>query len=118
MCDKSSEAIKYVTSNVNKTHLQENAVVINKDYNTALKNFKDSNIKFDIIFLDPPYDSNFSKDAVELIIEYKLLNDGGIIIIETDEKERDIESLKNTNVEVYDTRKYGRANLIFLIERG
>lgn len=118
MCDKSSEAIKYVTSNVNKTRLQENAVVINKDYNAALKNFKDSNIKFDIIFLDPPYNSDFSKDAVKKILEYKLLNNDGIIIIETDEKERDVESLKDTNVEVYDTRKYGRANLIFLIERG
>lgn len=118
MCDKSPEAVKYVISNVKKTRLQENAVVINKDYSTALKEFKNSNLKFDIIFLDPPYNSNFSADAVKLILEYKLLNEDGIIIIETDEKERDIENLEDTNVCVYDTRKYGRANLIFLIERG
>ena len=118
MCDKSPEAIKYVISNVKKTRLQENAVVINKDYVTALNNFKKLNLKFDIIFLDPPYNLNISKDAVKLILEYKLLNKDGIIIIETDEKEREIEALKDENVNVYDTRKYGRANLIFLIERG
>ena len=42
----------------------------------------------------------------------------GIIIIETDQKEREIKELEEMNVEIYDTRKYGRANLIFLVERG
>ena len=41
-----------------------------------------------------------------------------LIIIETDEKERELRNLKTMNVEIYDSRKYGRANLIFLAERG
>ena len=47
-----------------------------------------------------------------------ILNKNGIIIIETDQKEREIKELDEINVEIYDTRKYGRANLIFLVERG
>ena len=118
MCDKSREAIKFITSNLKKTKLEKNAVVINKDYTETLNDLKKSNIKFDIIFLDPPYDFNISKKAVELILEYKLLSNDGIIIIETDDKERDINNLKEMNVDIYDVRKYGRANLIFLVERG
>lgn len=118
MCDKSPEAVKFIQGNLQKTRLQENAVVINKDYTETLKDLKRANLKFDIIFLDPPYDLNISKNAVKLIMEYKLLDADGIIIIETDDKERDIENLKEMNVDIYDTRKYGRANLIFLIERG
>lgn len=118
LCDKSKDAIRFIKDNLKRTRLQENAVVINQDYTTTLKNFHDSSIKFDIIFLDPPYNSNFSKIAVDLIIKYKLLKDDGIIIIETEDKDRDIENLKDIDVDIYDTRKYGRANLVFINERG
>lgn len=118
MCDKSHKAIKYIIENVKKTRLQENAIIKNKDYAEFLKDLKKSEVKFDIIFLDPPYNLDISKEAVKLILEYRLLNKDGIIIIETDEKERELNNLKEINVEIYDCRKYGRANLIFLVERG
>ena len=92
--------------------------VLNMHYNKALNYFIEQNIKFDIIFLDPPYEKNIAVDSVSLILKYKLLNNDGIIIIETDQKEREIKELEEINVEIYDTRKYGRANLIFLVERG
>ena len=53
--------------------------IINEDYTKALHNFK---IKFDIIFLDPPFKSNFGIKAIKLIKEYDLLTDSGIIIFE------------------------------------
>lgn len=118
MCDKSREAIKFITDNVKKTKLEDDAIIGNKDYAQFLKELKNANVKFDIIFLDPPYELDISKDAVKLILEYKLLNTDGIIIIETDEKEREMKNLREMNVEIYDSRKYGRANLIFLVERG
>ena len=118
MCDKSKEAIKFVKDNVNKTRLQENAIISNKDYKEFLMDLYKSKEKFDIIFLDPPYEKNIAVDSVSLILKYKLLNNDGIIIIETDQKEREIKELEEINVEIYDTRKYGRANLIFLVERG
>ena len=38
----------------------------------------------------------------------------GIIIVETDELEREIKNLKKLDIQIYDCRKYGRAHLIFL----
>ncbi len=118
MCDSSREAVKFIVDNVNKTKLQENAIIKNKDYIDFLKELKNQNEKFDIIFLDPPYELDISKNAVKLILEYGLLKKDGIIIIESDEEEREINNLKDMNVEIYDSRKYGRAHLIFLVERG
>ena len=118
LCDKSKEAIKFVKDNVNKTKLQDKAIIVNKDYKEFLMDLYKSKEKFDIIFLDPPYEKNIAVDSVSLILKYKLLNNDGIIIIETDQKEREIKELEEINVEIYDTRKYGRANLIFLVERG
>ena len=118
MCDKSKEAVKFITDNVNKTRLQENSIIVNKDYMKFLESIKDDNIKFDIIYIDPPYELDIAKDAVEFIINHKLLNKEGLIIVETDQKEREMKNFEKMKVEIYDTRKYGRANLIFLVERG
>ena len=98
--------------------MQDNAVIINKDYIDFLKELREKKEHFDIIFLDPPYDLDIAKNAVKLILEYRLLNRDGIIIVETDQREREIKNFEKMKVEIYDTRKYGRANLIFLVERG
>ena len=73
-----------------------------------------TNQKFDLIFLDPPYETNFISDSVELILKKNLLNNDGIIIAETDQDERVLEELKYIEIEIYDIRKYGRAKLIFM----
>ncbi len=114
LCDKSKQAVQMIKKNLEKTRLQEKAIVYNEDYNQCLKDLQ--NIKFDIIFLDPPYKENFAADAVRKIDDMQLLQDDGIIVIETDEPNRDIKELENTNVnyKIYDSRKYGRASLIFL----
>ena len=118
MCDKSRSAVGFIKNNVEKTRLQDNAVIINKDYIDFLKELREKKEHFDIIFLDPPYDLDIAKNAVKLILEYRLLNRDGIIIVETDQREREIKNFEKMKVEIYDTRKYGRANLIFLAERG
>lgn len=113
-CDKSSKAVDMIEKNLKKTKLKEKAIVYNKDYIDCINTVK--NIKFDIIFLDPPYKEEFALDAIEKISNLQLLKDDGIIIIETDEPERDINRINNMNInyKIYDLRKYGRVSLIFL----
>lgn len=114
LCDYSNKAVKMIHQNLERTRLQENAVVLNKDYRKCLEELAKQQIKFDVIFIDPPYKDDIAVDAAEMILSLKLLKEDGIIIIETDEKDREIENLKKLDIEVYDIRKYGRANLIFL----
>ena len=113
-CDKSPKAIDMIKKNLDKTKLKDKATILNNDYIDCIDKIK--NIKFDIIFLDPPYKENFSKQAIKKISESKLLKNEGIIIVETDEPERDIKEIENINIDykIYDLRKYGRASLIFL----
>ena len=95
-CDKSSKAVAMIEKNLEKTKLKEKAIVYNKDYIDCINTVK--NIKFDIIFLDPPYKEEFALDAIEKISNLQLLKDDGIIIIETDEPERDINRINNMNI--------------------
>ena len=70
--------------------------------------------KVDIVYLDPPYKTNYAIDAIKLLIKKEILQTDSIIIIETDQKEEIKEQLKNLDIDIIDERKYGRANLIFL----
>ena len=119
LCDNSNKAINMIRQNLERTRLQDNAIVINKDYKKCLQQIANNNIAFDIIFIDPPYKDDIAVDSVQEILSLNLLKKDGIIIIETDEKDREIDNLKKLDIQVYDIRKYGRANLIFLnCERG
>jgi len=117
-CDKSYEAIKILKQNVEKTGFMDKSIIINKDYKKCLEQIKEE--KFDIIFLDPPYRLNIAVDALKRILHLKLLSKDAIIILETDEENRDLKELEEINmqIEVKDVRKYGRVKLVFLRERG
>ena len=115
-CDKSYKAIQIINRNIQKSKVLEKSVIIQKDFLKSLQKLKEE--KFDIIFLDPPYKENLSVLAVEKIIELDVLQEEGIIIIETDDEKRELEQLENTKVNVYDLRKYGRVKLLFLNRKG
>ncbi len=112
LCDKSKDAINIINKNIEKTHLKEKVEVYNQDYEQCLE--KVSQYKFDLIYLDPPYEFNMWKELLNKIIEKKLITDETIIIIETDNKERVINQLKETKIEITSQKKYGRAEIIFL----
>lgn len=118
LCDNSQNAVNMINQNLERTRLKDKAVVMKKDYKKCLQDLGKENIAFDVIFIDPPYKDNIAVDAVETILSLKLLKEEGFIIIETDEKDREIENLKKLDVQIYDCRKYGRVNLIFLNWKG
>lgn len=109
-CDKSKEAIKIINKNLIKTHLEEIVDVYNLDYIDCLNKIK--NNKFDLIYLDPPYKTNYAVNAIKHIIELNLYNNETIIILETDDQNV-INSIEEMNVQIIDKRKYGRAIITF-----
>lgn len=122
-CDINKDAVKIINENLMKTRLNESATVYNMNYKKMIEKLSKNDLKFDIVFVDPPYKENIAVNSVKLIIQNNLLNENGIVIIETDEKERDLKELQELNkienenlrkIKIIDERKYGRANLIFL----
>lgn len=87
----------------------KNYCLHNCDYFDALKKFSFEKKAFDIIFLDPPFESNFAQVAIQKIFKFNLLSKDGIIIWEHDDKVKNEYSSK-----VYDTRNYGRIIIDFI----
>lgn len=115
-CDKSYQSIKMLKQNLQKTKFEDKATILVEDYKKCVQTIKEN--KFDIIFIDPPYKLDIAVKSIKLILEYEIFAKDGIIILETDEEERELKELEDIKLEVYDVRKYGRVKLIFLRERG
>lgn len=117
-CEKLPASSKMIYKNLEKTKCLTQSIVIEKDYRKCLQMLNNQRLSFDIIYIDPPYRENIAVDAVQQILSLDLLKEEGIIIIETDDEQREIKELENTQLNVYDLRRYGRVSLIFLNRKG
>ena len=82
--DISKDALKYVRENLASLGIKNAKVFQNKDLE-ALQYFKENNTKFDIIYLDPPYESGLYLDALSYIYNNDLLNEEGIVAFEANQ---------------------------------
>ena len=78
--EKSFQAMKVIRSNVTSLKENDKVILLNVDYKVALNKFKNEKIKFDLIFLDPPYKLNIMEELIDFIYNNDLLNDKGLII--------------------------------------
>ena len=111
-CDNSKEAIRVITKNLENTKNLEKSIIINKDYNKALKMLQD--IRFNLVFLDPPYKTNYAILSLQKIIMSNILAEDGLIVIETDDATKENEILGIEGIKIVDKRKYGSVWLIFI----
>ncbi|MGN0819732.1 MAG: 16S rRNA (guanine(966)-N(2))-methyltransferase RsmD [Christensenellaceae bacterium] len=77
MTDISVDSVNLTRQNLQS--VKENARVFLQSAESFLKS---TDIKFDIIFIDPPYDSKSGRACLEIIAERKLLNACGRVIYE------------------------------------
>lgn len=103
LVDKNKKACQVIKRNINKIGIEASDIFCG-DYKSALKKYQEQSIKFDIIFLDPPYQTDLVKKSMEVIEKYELLSKNGIIVAESDTLDKIIFSDK---IEIVKSRKYG-----------
>lgn len=113
-CEKNYDAVKVIQRNIEKTKFTERSLLISSDFERALKQIFDDHVKVDVVFLDPPYKTDFVFKSLELILNYGILNEDGIIVVETDEIEKIKHGLDERGIIPFDVRKYGRVYLLFI----
>ena len=94
--DHNKEAIKIIKNNLE--NIKEDYNIINTDYKSYLKKI---NKKYDIIFLDPPYQNNLLNKSLKYIEEYDLLNENGIIVCEVENE------IPKSNLKLIKEKSYG-----------
>ena len=84
MIDKSKDAINLINKNLSKLAIKsefgKKLFVLNQDITKIEKLVLP---QFDFIYFDPPYNSNIYSTVLKKISSYKILNDKGLILVET-----------------------------------
>lgn len=107
--DLNPKCTKVIKDNLNNCKIDSNYEIFNLDYNKCLDYLKNREIKFDLVFLDPPYKEDIINNIIKKIIDYDLLNNKGLIICElTNNNLYD----NYSNLSIYKTRKYGDKEII------
>ncbi|MBQ7460334.1 MAG: 16S rRNA (guanine(966)-N(2))-methyltransferase RsmD [Oscillospiraceae bacterium] len=77
--DRSEEALKLVRENLKLTGLESRARVVRGDSLAYLR----SGEKFDVVFIDPPYDTDLLEKSLNFATGFDILRENGIIICES-----------------------------------
>jgi len=108
--DAAKAAINAVALNLQTTRLTDKATLMQSNAFDALHTFDRNGAGFDLIFMDPPYGSDWISDTLALLAKTAILNEGGQIIVETDTK---LPLPDASGFARVDQRDYGRTRFLF-----
>lgn len=108
--DISHQSILVIKENIQKTAYIKKSKVIKGSVIGFLERTED---RFDIVFIDPPYGKKLAQKVIDLITEKNLLNDKGLLVVETG-KEEIIEFSDTYLVEITE-KKYGETKITTLV---
>lgn len=108
--DTSHKSLNFVRKNLELCNFNNKSKIINNDYQKAISNFSQQNIKFDFIFADPPYNLYCCQNIINKVAENNILEKDGLLIIESDISEKVIESNDSVMLK-YKEKEYGRTRI-------
>ena len=104
------EAIRILEKNLSLFKNEKNFKLFKNDCFEFFNSNQKLNKKFDIVFLDPPYKETRINELIEKIIESKILNTDGVIIIHRHKKDK----IEITNkIKIFEVRSYGLSKVYF-----
>ncbi|HSH35724.1 16S rRNA (guanine(966)-N(2))-methyltransferase RsmD [Schnuerera sp.] len=113
--DKSLDSIRCIKDNLDHTGFKDKGEIIKNEAIKSINFFKKKDIRFDYIFIDPPYGHNLIDKTLKKIYESNILVQEGIIILE---HEKDLILKENIyNLTKIDYRNYGHKSLSFYTKK-
>lgn len=80
--DYNKECIKCLKKNLNNFNILNQGIISNLNYLDCLNNLKNKNIKFDLVFLDPPYKLHIINNILKFLVDNNMLNNNSIVVSE------------------------------------
>lgn len=108
LVEKNPLAQKIIRENFDKLGV-EKATLLSMDAFTYLEKIKDE--KFDIIFIDPPYNQGLVTKALQYLARLCPLTEDGVIVVETGKNE---ELVDVAPLEIRKTGEYGDTKIWYL----
>jgi len=79
--DEFYPAIKVIRANVEKCGAADKAIVLHREFNRAVIDLARRRVRFDLVFLDPPYKLLAQRNPLRVIRRRGILKPGGTIVL-------------------------------------
>lgn len=112
-CDKAPQAIRALENNVRLLKAENETRILRDDWHKSLRLLHEEGLRFDLVFLDPPYCMDIN-EVLQTLWDYRLLAERGIIVAEHG---ADKEAAGIGDYAVYSRRQYRDTILTFLERR-
>ena len=110
LVDNNKKAVDTINKNISTIGVN-NCNVLKMDYSKAINYFYTDSINFNIIFLDPPYKTDYIEKSIKMISEYNILKEDGLIVCESDSLDKVIYGKEYKELK---TKKYGDKYIVLL----
>lgn len=109
--DKSYRNIRLIRENALKLQLDKRITLVSRDFKDAIEFLKQSKKSFSLVFIDPPYNTDFAYQTITHPSFTSLIKPDGLVVTRVHHK-TELPSYINS-LSVIDERKYGEARLYF-----
>jgi 16S rRNA (guanine966-N2)-methyltransferase len=79
--DEFYPSVKAIRQNVAKCGAEEKSVVLHREFNRAVIDLAKKGVRFDLVFLDPPYRLLEERNPLRVLRKRDLLKPGGLIVL-------------------------------------
>lgn len=86
--EESHQAVRVIRTNLAKCEAQEQALIVPKEFNRGVIRMAKEGVKFDLIFLDPPYRLLDDRNPLKVIKKRDVLGSEGVIVLRHHRKTR------------------------------
>ncbi len=114
--ENDKKSIECVKQNLTKTKLMDNARIMPMDVFNALATLESGKDKFDIIFMDPPYNQMLEEKVLKFLSNSKIISNETLIITEASRETR-FDYLEELNFEIVKLKEYKNNKHVFITIR-
>lgn len=113
MIEKTPKAVTCIRENLERTRLEEKAMVMSCDVMSGLRTLEKRNYQFDIVFMDPPYGHEYERLALDYLAHSHMITEETLIVIEAS-KETEFGWLGALGFQMIKSKEYKTNKHIFV----
>lgn len=110
--ENDKKALGCIKDNLVTTRYTEKSTIMSMDVMSALRQLEGRE-KFDIVFMDPPYNNEYERNVIEYLYGSGLLEEDGIIVAEAS-NDTEFDYLETLNYEIFKVKRYKNNQHVFI----
>lgn len=110
------KAARCIEENIHFTGFDDRAKLLTSDVMSALR-IMEGKYRFDLVFMDPPYQKMYEKEVLEYLAKSGLLKEDAVIIVEAS-LETEFDYLEEIGYEIFKQKRYKTNTHLFIRRNG